>query len=79
MAPPECLRITLENGAHYSCQGKALTHHSRVKRRSEIVRICSIIMIFHLGKLSKAKFFILCDVILLVRLQEKFEIDHSWE
>ena len=22
---------------------------------------------------------ILCDVIFLVRLQEKFEIDHSWE
>ena len=27
----------------------------------------------------KAKFFTLCDVTLLVRLQEKFEIDHSWE
>ena len=25
----------------------------------------------------KTKFFILCDVIFLVRLQEKFEIDHS--
>ena len=25
------------------------------------------------------KFFILCDVIFLVRLQEKFEFDHSWE
>ena len=40
------------------------------------VRIGSII-IFHLRKLWKAKFFILCDVIFLVRLQEKFEIDHS--
>ena len=27
----------------------------------------------------KAKFFILCDVIFLVRLQGKFAIDHSWE
>ena len=25
----------------------------------------------------KAKFFILCDVIFLVRLQGKFELDHS--
>ena len=23
--------------------------------------------------------FIVCDIIFLVRLQEKFEIDHSWE
>ena len=26
----------------------------------------------------KSQFFILCDVIFLVRLQEKFDIDHSW-
>ena len=46
---------------------------------SEVVRIGSI-YIFHLvGKKWKAKFFILCDVIFLVRLQGKFEIDHSWE
>ena len=44
----------------------------------EVVRIGSVI-IFQLSKLCKAKFFILCDVIFLVRLQEKFEIDHSWE
>ena len=31
-------------------------------------------IIFHL---VKAKFFIPCDVIFLVRLQGKFEIDHS--
>ena len=43
---------------------------------SDVVRIGSII-IFHLSKLWKAKFFILCDVIFLVRLQGKFEIDHS--
>ena len=28
-------------------------------------------------KLQKAKLFMLCDVILLVRLQDKFELDHS--
>ena len=33
----------------------------------------------HLSKLWKAKFFIPCDVIFLVRLQEKFESDHCWE
>ena len=49
-----------------------------VKCMSEVMRICSI-KIFHLSKLWKAKFFVLCDVIFLVRLQGKFEIDHSWE
>ena len=41
-------------------------------------RIGSII-ILHLSKRWKTKFFILCDAILLSMLQEKFEIDHSWE
>ena len=27
----------------------------------------------------KSQVLVLCDVIFLVRLQEKFEIDHSWE
>ena len=36
-------------------------------------------IIFHRSKLWKAKFFILCDVIFLVRLWEKLEIDHSWD
>ena len=45
---------------------------------SEEVRFGSAI-IFHLSELWKAKFSILCDVLLLVRLQEKFELDHSWE
>ena len=40
---------------------------------SEVVRIGSVI-IFHLSKLWKAKFFILWDVIILARLQGKFEI-----
>ena len=40
----------------------------REKCAIEVVRISSI-FIFHLSKLWKAKFFILCDVIFLVRLQ----------
>ena len=44
----------------------------------EVGRIASII-IFHLSKLWKAKFFILCGVIFVVRLQGKFDIDHPWE
>ena len=45
---------------------------------SDVVRIGHII-IFHLSKLWKAKFFILCNVIFLVRFQGKFGIDHTWE
>ena len=48
------------------------------KSMSDVVRIGSII-IFHLSKLWKGKFFILCDVLFLERLQEKFEIGQSWE
>ena len=51
---------------------------SNDKWPSDEVRIGSII-IFHLSKLWKVKFFILCDVVFLVRLQGKFGIDHSWE
>ena len=40
------------------------------------MRIC-IKIIFHLSKLWKAKFSLLCDVIFLVRLQGNFDIDHS--
>ena len=46
------------------------------KCMSEVGRIGSKIT-FHLRKLWKAKFSILCDVIFLVSLQGKFEIDHS--
>ena len=35
-------------------------------------------IIFHLGELWKV-LFILCDIMFLVRLQTKFNIDHSWE
>ena len=45
---------------------------------SEVARTGSTI-IFHLGKLWKAKFSIPCDAIFLVRLQGKFDIDHSQE
>ena len=45
---------------------------------SEVVRIGSII-ILHRSKLWKAKLSIVCDVICLMRLQGKFNIDHSWE
>ena len=44
----------------------------------EVARIGSIVILY-MSKLWKARFFMLCDVIFLVRLQEKFEMDHSWE
>ena len=37
------------------------------------------VIIFHLSKLWKAKFSILCGVIFMVRLKGKLELDHSWE
>ena len=45
---------------------------------SEVGRIGSM-TIFDLSKLWKAKFSILCDVIFVVRLEEKFDSDQSWE
>ena len=45
---------------------------------SDVARICGIIT-FHLSKLWKVKFSILCDVIFLVTLQGNFDIDHSQE
>ena len=49
------------------------------KCTNEVVTIGICISIFHLSELWKAKFFILCDVLILVGLQGKSEIDHSWE
>ena len=49
---------------------------SKRKCMSEVAGICRII-VFHLSKLWKAKFFILCDVMFLVRLRGKFDNDHS--
>ena len=43
---------------------------------SDVVRI-GVIIIAHLRKLWKAKFFKMCDVTFLVRLQGKFDIAHS--
>ena len=53
-------------------------HSPKPKKKciSEVVRIGSII-IFHLSKLWKTKFSTLRDAIFLLRLQGKFEIDHS--
>ena len=63
---------------HWRFQSQVQKIHSRDllaedKCVSEAMRIGCII-IFHLGKLWKATFFILCDVIFLLRLQGKFEI-----
>ena len=52
---------------------------SKKKCISEVVRIGVIVIIFHLSKLWKARFSILCDVIFLARLQGNFDIDHSQE
>ena len=51
---------------------------SQLFREKHISEAVGIITIFHLSKLWKAKFFILCNVIFMVRLQGKIEIDHSW-
>ena len=49
----------------------------------EMYKCCSenlvVQSVFHLSKLWKTKFLLLCDVILLVRLEEKFGIDYSWQ
>ena len=45
---------------------------------SDVARIC-IIITFHLSKLWKVKFSLLCDVIFLVGLEGNFDIDHSQE
>ena len=47
---------------------------------SEVVRIGTSVVIFHLSKLWKVKFFILWDVIFLVRFQGKIWLsDPTWE
>ena len=47
---------------------------SQVLQSIMVTRIC-IKIIFHLSKLWKAKFSLLCDVIFLLRLQGNFDID----
>ena len=48
------------------------------EKMHKVVRIC-IKIIFHLSKLWKAKFSLLCHVIFLVGLEGKFDIDHPSE
>ena len=74
--------VTLINRHSHFFGHNHSTFHSQVHKshspnlsRKKVVRISSI-MLFHLSKLWKAKFFMLCDVIILVRLQGKFEINH---
>ena len=64
----------------FHSQVKKVHSPNLLKRKciSKAVRIC-IKIIFHLSKLWKAKFSLLCDVIFLVRLQRNFDIDHSQE
>ena len=53
--------------------------HSPNKCMSGVVRVGSMI-IFRLRELWESKFFTLCDVIFMVRLQGKLKIaDHSWD
>ena len=79
--PRECVFAAPQNPGEQSERVLGLEVHSpNLLKRSVYkwgVRIGSTI-ICHPSKLWKAKFFILCDVIFLVRLQGKFEIDHSW-
>ena len=74
----DSLRVSLLNTFTPTIKKYILPTFLKTKCISEVVRIGNII-ISHLSKLGKAKFFILCDVIFLVRLQGKFDIDHSWE
>ena len=57
-------------------RSKSTFSHHLLKSVSEVVRIGSII-IFPPSNYEKAEFFILCDVIFLVKLQGKLDIDRS--
>ena len=74
--PNFCTQI-LSSGGPTSSKASATAAPNRLQRDAwrDVVRIGSRI-IFHRSKLWKTKFFILCVVIFLVRLQGKFEIDH---
>ena len=60
------------------CSKRTFSQLYKEKCISEAVRVGSVNS-FHLNNLWKATFFILCDVIFLMRLEGKFEVDHSWE
>ena len=75
--------VRLVLGCHYltlSLPSSKSTFSQPLKEKciSEVVRIGSI-TIFRLSELWKAMFFILCEVIFLMRPQGKFDIDHSRE
>ena len=55
-------------------------HSSNFLKRNVLAR-CENWQYNHLPsvELWKVKFFVLCDVVFVVRLQGKFEIDHTWE
>ena len=71
-------KSTLLQPFHSQVQKVHSPNPSKEKCICDVVRIGTII-ICQLSKLWKTKFFIPCDLIFLVRLQEKFDIDHSWE
>ena len=77
----EFVDITLFSCSHNPFTPELTVHSPNLLKRkciSKVVRIC-IKIIFHLSKLCKAKFSLLCDVIFLVGLEGKFDIDHSQE
>ena len=63
---------------HSQVQKEHYPNLPKEKCISEVLRI-GFIIIFHLSQLWETKFSILCDVMFLVRLQGKFDIDHSWK
>ena len=74
---------TWTDGDHYKTinpLSPKCTFFQRFKEKcmNEVMRIESIIT-SHLSTLWKARFSILRDIIFLLRMQEKFDIDHSWE
>ena len=77
----ECTFWTWEwKGKPFQSWAQKVHFPSLLKRKciSKVVRIC-IKIIFHLSKLWKAKFSLLCDVIFPVGLEGKFDIDNSQE
>ena len=79
---------TYVEAAWYQWWEKQVSHKNstfsqpfKKKYMSKVVRISCIISIavFRLSKLWIATFFILCDIIFLLRLQEELQIDHSRE
>ena len=63
---------------YFWCQLQKV-HSRNLLKRDVYVRQWEFgsMIVFHLSKLWKANFFILCDAIFLVRLQGKFEIDFT--